>query len=233
LDARTGILLLCLSQIIVGTAPFTYAWSTIPVQSTPSISNLAFGSYTVMVTDAYGCVNTKSITVIQPSPIGLSFVVVNADYGISNGSATVFVSGGTSPYTFVWNTNPSQTGQMISNLSPGTYQVTVTDANGCTGVGEVIIINSGSDLWIPNVFSPNGDGTNDQFLVIGHNLSHLLIRIYNRWGEMVYETTSMKKGWDGMYKGLPSSLGVYVYYVEAEFFDGTSKTAKGNVTLIR
>lgn len=221
------------SQITVGTAPFTYAWSTIPVETTPSINNLSFGSYTVFVTDANGCVNSNSITVIQPVQIGLSFDVVNADYGINNGSATAFVSGGTSPFTFVWGTNPSQTGQMISNLGTGTYKVTVTDANGCTATGEVVIINNGSDMWIPNIFSPNGDGNNDQFLVIGQNISHLLIRIYNRWGEMVYESNSLKKGWDGMYKGLPSQLGVYVYYVEADFLDGTQRTAKGNVTLVR
>ncbi|TSA51200.1 MAG: hypothetical protein D4R43_01115 [Sphingobacteriales bacterium] len=221
------------SQVVVGTAPFTYAWSTIPVETTPTLNNLSAGVYTLFITDAFGCENSKSINVVQPGILSISFDVVNADYGINNGSATAFASGGTSPFTFVWATNPAQTGQTISNLGPGTYHVTVTDANGCTAEGEVIIIITGSEMWIPNVFSPNGDGTNDQFLVIGRNMSQLLVRIYNRWGEMVYESNSLKKGWDGMYKGLPSALGVYVYYVEADFFDGNKKTAKGNLTLIR
>ncbi len=221
------------SQILLGTPPFTYAWSTIPVETTSYLNNLSFGNYTVFITDGNGCVNSKSITVFQPAVLGINFDVVNTDYGLNNGTATAYVTGGTAPFTFVWNTAPVQTTQMISNLGPGTYHVTVTDANGCTVEGEIVIVVTGSELWIPNVFSPNGDGVNDEFMVIARNMSGLLIRIYNRWGELVYESTNMKRGWNGEYNGMPGALGVYVYYVEAEFYDGSSKTAKGNLTLIR
>ncbi|MEI7801956.1 MAG: gliding motility-associated C-terminal domain-containing protein [Bacteroidota bacterium] len=221
------------STIISGTPPFTYEWSTAPVQTTSGISNLTFGNYTVMVTDGNGCENTNSIVVNQPAVIGLSFVTVDPDYGMNNGSATVYASGGTSPYTFVWGTTPTQTGQMISNLSVGTYYVTVTDANGCTAAGEVIIISKGSGLWVPNVFSPNGDGLNDFFNIQTINMAKMLLRVYDRWGELVFETTNPKRGWDGKFKGDPCALGVFVYYVEVEFLDGTSQSTKGNVTLIR
>ena len=117
-----------------GTSPFTYAWSHGLNTTNATVSNLTAGNYTVLVTDANGCTATVpvSLTITQPATL----VLTNAGttnvscYGQNDGSATVSVSGGVAPYTYVWSNG--QSGTTISNLLKGTYVVTVTDANNCS-----------------------------------------------------------------------------------------------------
>lgn len=124
-----------------GTAPYTYSWSTTPAQTSPTATNLAAGNYTVTVTDANGCTATASVTITQPAALNASISAQTnvSCFGNTNGSATASVNGGTGPYTYSWNTSPVQTSATASNLAPGTYVVTVTDANGCTGTASVTI----------------------------------------------------------------------------------------------
>jgi hypothetical protein len=112
-----------------GYSPLTYAWSN--SQTTAIATNLTAGNYTVMVTDANACVHSASLTITEPPALSNSFTSqnLNCSAGIT-GSATAGVSGGVSPYSYLWNT--SATTQTISNLATGTYSVTATDANGCT-----------------------------------------------------------------------------------------------------
>ena len=122
-----------------GTTPYTYSWSTNPIQTTATASGLSAGTYSVVVTDANGCSESASITITQPTV--LNALILNSAhascFGASNGSATATATGGVTPYTFSWNTNPVQTTAMASGLSAGTYTVTVTDANGCTSTQAV------------------------------------------------------------------------------------------------
>ncbi len=112
-----------------GTSPYTYAWSN--SATTQDISNLAAGTFTVTVTDANACTAVISTTITQPSALALSSTQVNVlCNGNATGSIDLTVSGGTSPYTYAWSN--SATTQDISNLTAGTYTVTVTDANACT-----------------------------------------------------------------------------------------------------
>ncbi len=120
------------------------------------------------------------------------------------------------------------------------YNILVTDkATGCTlplvtelrerfGCDETLVM-------VPNAFSPNGDGQNDILYVRSTAISQIAIfRVYNRWGEMVFQGESLDDGWDGTYNGKPVNPGVYVYYVEAPCpFDGNPLVTKGNVTVIR
>ena len=112
-----------------GLAPYSFVWSNGASGST--ISNLAAGNYTVTVTDANGCTATNNVTVTQPAELvaSASSQSVSCFEG-TNGTATVAVSGGTSPYRFSWSNGAE--GSTITNLTAGTYSVTVTDANGCT-----------------------------------------------------------------------------------------------------
>ena len=87
--------------------------------------------------------------------------------------------------------------------------------------------------YVPNIFSPNSDGTNDILYVRGENISEVSISIYNRWGEKVFSSNDRNKGWDGSYKGKPCPAEVYVYYVNITFTNGEIKQKKGNVTLVR
>ncbi len=114
-----------------GTAPYTYLWSN--TATTASITGVAAGTYNVTITDANGCTATSSATITQPLALSIdSISTVNPSCsGGNDGSATVNVSGGQSPYTYSWN-DGSNTTNGNTSLSAGTYTLTVTDANGCT-----------------------------------------------------------------------------------------------------
>lgn len=115
-----------------GTADYDYAWSTIPVQTTQTATNLPAGTYTVTVTDDNGCTATESCTVNQPSA-ALEVTATGTDASTSSscdGIATTSVTGGTTAYSYAWAPG-GQTTANIVNLCPGNYTVCVTDANGC------------------------------------------------------------------------------------------------------
>lgn len=116
-----------------GTPAYSYSW-TPNVGSSASVSNLAPGAYKVVVTDLKGCKDSLSTTVTQPGSLSLSdggtFAV--ACFGDSTGSATVNVSGGTAPFTYLWDDYDAQTTQTATALPAGSYNVTVTDFNGCS-----------------------------------------------------------------------------------------------------
>jgi gliding motility-associated-like protein len=89
-------------------------------------------------------------------------------------------------------------------------------------------------LDVANAFSPNGDGQNDIIYVKGYGITELEFRIYNRWGELVFESDDINFGWDGTYKGTNQEMEVYVYTLKAKFKNGTeSGLRKGNITLLR
>ncbi len=90
-----------------------------------------------------------------------------------------------------------------------------------------------NNFFIPNAFSPNGDGQNDVLYVRGNNIQQIDLKVYNRWGEMVFETTDKTIGWDGTYKGKPCNTGVYVYMLSGTYTDGSGIKQNGNVSLIR
>lgn len=115
-----------------GTAPYSYSWNTTPVQTTAAIRNLISGNYTATITDAKGCIATYTVTINQPAALSVTTGTRNAICaGIANGKAYATVSGGTGPYTYLWNTTPTQSTDTAFRLRAGTYSVTVTDAKGC------------------------------------------------------------------------------------------------------
>lgn len=130
-----------------GTPGYTYSWNTQPVQTTQNVFNLTAGTYSVSVTDQAGCISTSVVTITQPDSITLTTSSVNvACYGGSSGSANAIVSGGSSPYTYSWNTNPVQTTHNASGLSIGDYIITVTDSHGCQKSDTITITQPSSAL---------------------------------------------------------------------------------------
>ncbi|HLG38963.1 MAG TPA: gliding motility-associated C-terminal domain-containing protein, partial [Chitinophagaceae bacterium] len=131
--------------------------------------------------------------------------------------------------------NPMTSPQQTTN-----YCVTVTDTNGCTSTACLTIlveIPCGEEILktlLPNAFSPNNDGTNDQ-LCIPANLciDAFNLKIYDRWGEKVFESESISKCWDGMFHEKPLNSGVFVYYFVAKLISGEPFSQKGNISLVR
>ena len=145
-----------------GTGPYIYSWNTTPVQTGSDATGLYAGTYTVTVTDANGCIATGDVTIAEPDP--LSVTIIKNDVlcnGDENGSATVNVQGGTGPYIYSWNTTPVQTTPTINGLAPGTYSVTVTDANGCTATVTIDIIEPATLIVTATVVDAMCPDTNE------------------------------------------------------------------------
>jgi gliding motility-associated-like protein len=136
-----------------GNPAYTYAWSP-SGGNAATANNLGAGNYVVTVSDASGCTSTVNVNITQPNALAAPVSVITPKCnGQNNGSATATPSGGTSPYTYSWSTTPVQNTQTANNLSAGNYNVTVTDANGCstqipvqvTQPGPIMVNVSGND----------------------------------------------------------------------------------------
>jgi len=126
-----------------------------------------------------------------------------------------------------------------------TYQLNAISENGCVGTDSLnVTVDQQYNLWIPTAFSPNKDGINDAIGIATRGIKKLdVFRIYNRWGEKVYETNNLESSWDGSYNGVPQAAGVYMFYavgitvymfyaVGITYFDEPFQE-KGNITLLR
>ncbi|HEY1112287.1 MAG TPA: gliding motility-associated C-terminal domain-containing protein, partial [Chitinophagaceae bacterium] len=124
-------------------------------------------------------------------------------------------------------------------LEPTTYTLTVANADGCTASDTVLVslLCTESRVYIPNTFTPNHDGVNDVFALKGYGIRQVKsLRIYNRWGEVVFERKDFEPGdrsaaWDGRYKGLPVPVGSYVYIAQMSC-NSQEFTRRGTVTVV-
>ncbi len=122
------------ANVVGGVPAYSITWNTTPAQSGANASGLAAGTYTATVTDARGCIRTQNVNIAEPASALNAGISAHTDvncFGNSTGSATASVSGGTSPYSYSWNTTPVQNSATASNLPAGSYTCTITDANGC------------------------------------------------------------------------------------------------------
>ena len=146
-----------------GTAPYTYSWNTIPAQTAATATNLAPGTYTVIVTGNNGCTLTETVTITEPTTLTASATSTNITcFGSLNGTGTVTATGGTAPYSYSWATFPVQTTATAIGMGAGTYTVTVTDANGCTATDAVTITAPTSQITATiSASTPSCVGAND------------------------------------------------------------------------
>jgi gliding motility-associated-like protein len=202
--------------------------------------NLEVGEYTLTVKDSSNCVFDTVIQIKEAdNAMSLNFDKKNLGcFGFGNeGWAEVKVSGGTPPFTYAWNTSPVMTDARIENLRYGYYQVNVSDANGCE-VSDKVYIEPGpccEEVYLPNAFSPNNDGKNDEWRVVTSvGLELIQLVIYNRWGNKVWETYDVANGWDGTYKGDKMDTETYFYLFRYKcLHDGKNYTKKGDIILLR
>jgi gliding motility-associated-like protein len=118
------------------------------------------------------------------------------------------------------------------NILPITITATDASNNSSSCVFDVEVSCAGG-IFIPQAFSPNGDGENDMLYARGNKIEELLFIVYNRWGEKVFESINSDSGWDGNFRGSPAPSGVYVYHVKAYITDFGAYMNKGNITLTR
>ncbi|MFH2140876.1 MAG: gliding motility-associated C-terminal domain-containing protein [Bacteroidota bacterium] len=203
-----------------GTPPYTYLWSSSGTGS--SVSNLGSGQYYLTVSDDNSCIVIDTFLVSSPAQITANETITNASCtGNNEGEIVLSCNGGTKPYTFVWNTEPSQNDSSANNLLAGNYSVTISDFNNCTEVFNYTVSESSDDcLDIPNVFTPNGDGVNDTWELIGIQIyPEVKIEIFNRWGDVIYTYSGSGSGykslpWDGTFNEKELPISSYIYVVE-------------------
>lgn len=202
----------------------------------PIASPTVTTTYYAVITDVYGCSDTLSKTiVVNPLP------VVNAgpDTTILFGESAQLYVAATGGMYYVWDpitalNNPNIPNPIATPQVTTTYTVLVIDTNQCRMTDSVkVIVDMDEPLFVPSGFSPNGDGRNDVFRVANLTFQKVQeFRVFNRWGQEVYNSTDNRKGWDGTYKGKKQDPGVYQYIIKVAHPDGRSQVFKGDVTLV-
>ncbi|MBX3254325.1 MAG: PKD domain-containing protein [Chitinophagaceae bacterium] len=230
-----------------GTSKYLWINNTAGLSSTtinnPVAKPLSNTVYTITGSDSYGCF--PDTAEIEIKVYSLPSVTAPADAEIIAGTALLLSPTGSAdvvswkwtPATYLdCSYCPSPTTKALANT---TYTVTVTNANGCTAKDDVFIKMQcdAAKVHIPNVFTPNGDGKNDVFTILGISYVKKLT-IFNRYGRKVFERSNFlandrSTGWDGTLNGMPLQTDSYVYFVEMECDEGGIFTRKGTVTLIR
>jgi gliding motility-associated-like protein len=207
----------------------SYQWST--GADTPAITVNDLGSYSVTVTDFNGCKgsDTAHITTVRPLPTGfLPADTTMCSYG------TLELKSLESFSRYQWSTGESKSAIRIE--SPNTYWLQVTDRFGCIGADSITVglKQCMTGFYIPTAFTPNGDGKNDLFqpLLLGR-IKKFGFTVYNRWGQVIFQTTEQHKGWDGKVAGLDQRSDVFVWTCTYQLEGEEVKQQKGTVTIVR
>lgn len=216
------------------TGNVTYEWDDGSTDSTRTVNSS--GSYFVQVTDSDGCTNSDTINVnYDPYPI----VDFGNDTSFCFGDQRVLRATQDQAATFLWQDGSTGSTFVVSDPG-GAYSVDVTIGN-CT-INEAIIIDyqaCNCTVGLPNAFTPNGDNKNDIFQALfqnGCSLASFSLKIFNRWGDLVYQTTNTNEGWDGRIGGKLQAQDSYLYLVEYELdsrFNATPMTETGTFLLVR
>jgi len=239
----TGNLILCIGSpdTLSAIAPgASITWQGYGAQSSIIVHPTTATTYTVTAQTAAGCADTASLTVqvvdfaisltASPDPVTAGFPVNLA----TNSTQSYQVLSWLPESQFPDQTALSQSFTIIDTSK--TYSVIAESANGCIDTASVTVTvgtNTG-DLFIPNAFTPNGDGKNDLFKVYGSSINQLELRIFSQWGQLLFESKDQQKGWDGTYGGHPQPTGVYLYAVKVTLYGQTSPIIrKGSLNLIR
>jgi gliding motility-associated-like protein len=227
-------------NIAGGVPSFTIAWSN--GETTERISGLAPGTYSVTVTDLSHCSAQTNFTLTTDYELSVS-VGNNAD-ALITGQATNLTAVANVDHNnvYTWESVEDMTCTVcatttIKPKATAAYTVTVLDANGCSATDMVTVeVKDIQEIFIPNAFTPNNDANNDVFKVYGDmsTIALLDLKIFNRWGEKVYETNDIDFAWDGTYKGEYVDRGVYTYTLKIVYVNGVSNDLyKGSITVLR
>lgn len=225
---------------------FTYAWSPMSILTTTAQENVVIANpptsqwVYVDANGSNGCFDRDSIYITVGNISGAISAQANPEYVVPGGTSTLTASpagysyvwfpqtGLSNPYSQVTNATPEQTTQYVVSITDG-----ICTKSASVKVNVLEVVCDRTYVYVPNAFSPNGDLENDVLYVRSAIATKILFRIFDRWGEMVFETTDQNIGWDGTFRDKLLKPDTYDYYLEATCVQGEQKIIKGNVTLIR
>lgn len=219
------------SSVSGGVPPLSYLWSN--NATTADLTNLCPGIYSLTVTDATGNTSSSSTTIVAPPALTFTTIKTDpTDITLSNGAISIIANGGVPPYTYDWIAGNVSS---KNNLPHGTYSITVIDQNGCEFTGFVQLEVDGVPCYSAStIITPNSDGKNDFFFIacIFDADNHLYI--FNRHGGLVYDVQNYTNNWTGVDgDNQPIADGGYMWVLEVENPDGTTRILKGTVNVLR
>lgn len=229
---------------------YAYSINQQPSQDINLPTSVFAETYTMTVFDSRNCSTDTLFTINQPNPIVVNLdPVIEVELGDSITLRPTIIPGGPpiNNDSIFWTPSTYLSCDRCRNpvvrpLESQTYFVTVYDFNGCEGTAQITVdVDKNRNVYLPNVFSPNGDGINDEFRIYtGPGVQEIKsVRLFDRWGNILYEATGVEPSdagvptWDGTFKGKPLDPAVFVYLVEVTFLDGRLLLYRGDVTLIR
>ncbi len=200
-----------------GTAPYVYNWSYGNyVTDSRSIEGLTSGSYSILLVDSNSCVKYLDYHLAEPEKIEANYVANPPSCsGNDDASFEIMVTGGTGPYTY--NINETvYINKAFSGQIPGVYSILIQDINLCNNNVNVVIPESDLEcLVIPNAFTPNGDGANDNWIIENIDMfPNSRVQVFNRWGQQIFETNSDNILWDGFTQMGECTTGTYFYIID-------------------
>jgi gliding motility-associated-like protein/uncharacterized repeat protein (TIGR01451 family) len=229
-----------------GYAPYLYALDNGAYENTLQFSNLSSGTYTLKTKDDFGCKDEIQFTLNAPlfkldiqAPNDTSIQIGDLVLGAVHQNTLTPVQYEWSPSIGLTCSN-CQT-PIIKATETTTYIIKGTDVQGCLDSTEFTIkVDEAVRVFVPNAFSPNGDGTNEVLIVYspGDIQEVKTFRVFSRWGEVVFEQQNFPPnfegyGWDGSFRGEKMNTGVFIYFVEVLLIDGRTEILTGDVSLFR
>jgi len=223
-----------------GVTPYQFTLDSSLNQSSPHFTGVAEGNHHITIIDNNGCVANSNVIVSAYDTIDVAFD--SSDVNLNLGQEVTLhpiVLPADSAYHFSWQ--PSSGLSCTDCAKPvaapfvtTVYRVTVYDEYQCPYTEEIVVnVSNNLVLMVPNAFTPNGDGINDILKVYGIRINSLKFRVFDRWGEKLFETKDPESGWDGTFHGKIQPPGAYIYYVEAVFDDGQQRQIKGSTTILK
>ncbi len=237
-------------EVIGGMAPYVFSINDEAFVTTGFYTQLTPGSYDLMIQDANGCEWDTTINIIQPIDteinLGTNLELIMGDSATVQATINIPLE---NLDTIIWTPadlidcgDPDCLEVGFSSFYSQVLTATVIDINGCTDEDDISVnIDRQKNVYIPNVFTPDGDSQNDVFMIFG-NQEHIVkvnkFMVFNRWGELLFEQFNFQpnnpiNGWDGNFRGEIVNPAVFVYLAEIEFIDGEVLLYKGDVTLVR
>lgn len=216
-------------SVVGGTEPYTYEWSN--GWAGQVLSGVSSGTYVITVTDGNGCVYIAETTIGSYPELIADWQIVPVSCKDKDDAAIyVYVSGGAGSYQYLWSN--SSTESFVDQLAPGSYTLVVTDLNSCElPLDFSILENLKECLKIPSSFTPNADGVNDTWVLSNINTyPDASVQIFNKWGNLLFETNGVYSPWDGKYNANPVPAETYYYII---ILGNGDEPYTGTVTIIR